>query len=186
MHDARGLRDGVVGLDLVGPPVGEGAGTDPGLGQLVRDLVALEHVLERLDGDAEGLARPHEHQDLIGAVAVAVDVHVAADDAREDLEAQIPARRDRILSAALGLLVGGPSRGVPLGLPEGPVVDGLDAHPRGREAAPVPPVGALGVLAEGELDALAGALEQQLVRAVGVPAQLDDGVPAPDRVGRAV
>ena len=53
LDQERGVvGDGVVRLDLVGPPVGEGRGAGAVGGDLGGDLVAFEHVLERLDPDA--------------------------------------------------------------------------------------------------------------------------------------
>ena len=51
-QQGRVVGDGVVGLDLVGPPVGEGRRAGAVGGDLGGDLVAFEHVLERLDPHA--------------------------------------------------------------------------------------------------------------------------------------
>ena len=62
---------------------------------LVGDLVALEHVLERADREAELLRDAAEHQDLVLAVAVAVDEALAREDLGERLELEVAARRRR-------------------------------------------------------------------------------------------
>ena len=56
---------------------------------LVGDLVALEHVLERGDPDAELLGGAHHLQDLVLAVGVAVDLPLALEDLGDRLELQI-------------------------------------------------------------------------------------------------
>ena len=58
-------------------------------GDLGGDLVALEDVLERLHLDAVALGRAQEHQDLVAAVAVAVDLDRSVQDPRQGLEPQV-------------------------------------------------------------------------------------------------
>ncbi len=72
VHDRRVVGDRVVGLQLVGPPVAEGRGRRAVGRHLVGDLVALQHVGERVDLEAEALRHAHEHDDLVAAVGVRV------------------------------------------------------------------------------------------------------------------
>ena len=64
-------------------------------GDLFRDLVALEHVLERRDLEADLLREPDEHQDLVGAVAVRVHQPLAFEDLDQRLQLQVAPRRQR-------------------------------------------------------------------------------------------
>ena len=182
MHQGRRLRDRVVGLHLVAPPVGERGRGDLGLGQFVRDLVALENVLERRDLEAEALAHAHEHQDAVGAIAVAVHMHLAFEDADQRVEAEVATRRRRILARDLGGLVRLELEPVLLGAFEGARVDRLDAHPGARITTATTTTGALGVLAQGELDARQRTVEVQVRSLLGVPAQFEDRVLATDGV----
>ena len=138
-------------------------------------------MLEREPLDAEVLEDAHQHQDLVGAVAVAVDEHVAGEDVREGLQAAVDGRQGAACLLRLSL------RGaVGAGLGERLAVDLLDAHPRRRADAAAPAVDARRVLAEGELDGARGALEQEPVRVQRAPAELDGLVLAADGVRRAV
>ena len=64
-------------------------------GDLLGDLVALEHVLEGRDLEAHLVGEPDQHQDLVGAVAVRVHEPLAFEDLDQRLELQIAARRQR-------------------------------------------------------------------------------------------
>ena len=81
-------------------------------GDLLRDLVALQHVLERVHLEAQLVGGADEHEDLVGAVAVGVDETPALEDLDERLELQIAARRQHVLA---GLQFGAPHQHVPGG-----------------------------------------------------------------------
>ncbi len=101
-------------------------------GDLGGDLVAFQHVLERLDPHAVLLGRAQEHQDLVAAVAVAVDLDRAVEDTRQRLQPQVDARGRAELGRVLrllGLAVVVPRRSIRPGLLEGPFDHRLDAHP---------------------------------------------------------
>ena len=125
-------RNRIVGLDLVGPPVRERGGTGAVVADLGGDLVALEDVLERLDLDAVALGGAQQHQDLVAAVAMTVNLDRSLDDLGQGLEPQIPARGRTGLVLVLlpGLLVALPFRKVRLALLERPLDHRLDTHPR--------------------------------------------------------
>ena len=88
-HDRRVVGNRVARLDLVGPPVGEGRRARAVRGDLLRDLVALEHVLERRDLEAHLVGNPNQHQDLVGAIAVRVHEPLALEHLDERLELQV-------------------------------------------------------------------------------------------------
>ena len=69
------------------------------------DLVAFEHVLQRLDLEAEAVGDAQQHQDFVGAVAVAVDLQVALEDVGQGFQAQVAARFDGGLAVAFGFFV---------------------------------------------------------------------------------
>ena len=94
-HHGGVVRDRVLGLDLVGPPVGEGRRAGAVRGDLLRDLVALEHVLERRDLEAHLVGDADQHQDLVRAIAVRVDEPLALEHLDERLELQVAPRRER-------------------------------------------------------------------------------------------
>ena len=185
-HDGRVVGDGVGRFDLVAPPVGERRRAGAVRRDLLRDLVAFEHVLERRDLEAHLFGEADEHQDFVGAVAMRVDQALALEDFDERFELQVAARRGAGRFVLLVLL---PRFLVGLGPDEG--VADHEFHAAARDRIPARPLqGALAeilrVLAERELDAGHGAGEQQLLRARLSPAQLDDRVLAADRIGAAV
>ena len=183
-------RHRVVGLDLVGPPVREGRRRRSVSGDLVGDLVALQHVVQGPDAEAEVLRSTQQHQDLVGPVAVAVDDQLALHHLHEGVQANVTARRRRVLPTCSAGLVLRPLRAVLGSALEGTVVDRLHAEPSRREAySRSAPVRTFGVLAQGELDPLRPALEAEHVRRALValpPAQLQELRPAADRIRGAV
>ena len=135
-------------------------------GDLLRHLVALEHVLERRDLEAHLLGQADQHQDLVGAIAVRVDEALALEHLDQRLELQIAPRRQRG-SAGLVLLVVLPGLLV-RGARERVADHVLDAHARRRIAARAGRPGRwrmLRVLAERELDARHRALEEHVLGA---------------------
>ncbi len=162
-HQRGVVGDGVVGLDLVAPPVGEGRGAGAVGGDLVGHLVALEHVLQRRDPEAELLGQAHQLQDLVGPVAVRVHQALALEDLDQRLELQVAPRLGGAVAGRRSRLVG-----VPLlaGTPRASTnacADHVHRRPCGSAGsaahAGTAEVGALGVLAQGELDARRRALE---------------------------
>lgn len=95
-HQRRVLGDRIVRFDLVSPPIGEGRPSHARFGHLMGHLVALQDVLERGDLEPEALRGAQQHQDFVGAVAVAVHVDGAFEDADQSIQAQVLARRARI------------------------------------------------------------------------------------------
>ena len=94
-HQRGVVRDRVDRFDLVAPPVGEGRRAGAVRGDLLRHLVALEHVLERGDLEAELVGDAEQHQDLVGAIRMRVDEALAFEDLDERLELQVAPRRRR-------------------------------------------------------------------------------------------
>jgi hypothetical protein len=96
-EDRSRIRDRVIAFELEAPAIGEDAGGYAGLGKLGRDLVGFESVLHRADLEAEFLAQPDHHEDLVGTVAVAVDPDLPAQDVGERLQAQVALGRLALL-----------------------------------------------------------------------------------------
>jgi len=69
----RVVRDCVVGLDLVAPPVTEGGCAGAVRLDLVGNLVSFEHMLQRRDLESKFVGDPQQHQDFVGPVAVRMD-----------------------------------------------------------------------------------------------------------------
>ena len=85
-EDRRVVGDGAHRLHLERPPVDEGPHARAVARDLARDLVRLEPVLEGAHLEAELVGDRHQHQHLVGAVAVRVDVDLAVEDVGERLE----------------------------------------------------------------------------------------------------
>ena len=149
-------RVGVEGdLDLVRPPVTEAPRPGSVGGDRLRDLVALQHVLEGPDGEAEILGEADEHQDLVLAITVAVDEALAVEDLDERVELEVAAGRHdagscRLLQVEiplpLGLVLAGSGERI--------ANDRLDTHTRLWVAnlLVIAPVRLLDVLPQGEFD----------------------------------
>jgi len=183
VHDGAVVGDGVVGLQLVGPPVGE-RGAARAMGRhLVSHLVALEDMLEGADPEAEVLGQADQHEDLVLAVGVGVDPALSLEDLHQGLQLQVTAgwypARLLLLGERVPLV---PFLLVILGRPERSPDDLLDPHAGVRIAI----LATLDVLAEGELDGGRDAVDEHVLGPVGLVAQLDDGGLATDGVGRAV
>src|SRR5262249_56631097 len=95
---------------------------------------ALEHVMEGVDMDAELFAQTRQHYDLVGAVAVRVDIHLALQDVGQCLECQIAPGSERVFPALPGGLILIPLLDVFATLCEGFADRLFDAHSSGREA----------------------------------------------------
>ena len=100
-HDRGVVRNRVVSFDLVGPRVGKDRSAGSVRGDLFRDLVALEHVLESLDLETKLIGEIDQHQDLARDVAVRVNVAFAFEDLDERLELKISPRRNQIFLLSL-------------------------------------------------------------------------------------
>ena len=98
-------------------------------GQLLGHFVALQHVLEGVDAEAEILGHPHEQEDLVGAIGVCVDSDVALHDVDERLQPEITARHQ-----AANPLVLLPLAPVVLRLGKPPAECVFDPHTRLGEA----------------------------------------------------
>ena len=179
MHNSAAVRDGVVGLQLVTPPVGEARDHCAVLGDLMGDFVAFETVLEGSHLEAELLRHPQHHQHLVLPVGVRVGNPLPVENLDEGLEPKVVPW----WNAALLLLLG---EGVVL-LPFTLVVESLDksvadgllnAHASVRVAVRA----ALDVLAEGELERRLGPLEKHLLWPCRLEAQLDNCVLPADGV----
>ena len=100
------------------------------VGDLGGDLVAFQDVLQRLDLEAEAVGDAQQHEDFVGAVAVAVDLQVARENVGQRFQAQVAARLDgRLCPRLFALLVVVPGLAVLLGLGEGADQHRLDAEP---------------------------------------------------------
>ena len=188
VHDRRVVGNRVLGLDLVGPPVGERRAARAVLRHFVSHLVALEHVLEGGNLEAHLFSEPDEHQRFVGAIGVGVHQALAFEDLDQRLELQIASRHRRVLARFLAAFVVQPLFLVDLGAAERIADHELGAGARNRIAArsglpELPHV--FRILAERELDARRSAFEDQPARVLA-PAQFDHLVLAADRVGAAV
>ena len=113
-HQRGVVGDGVGRLHLVTPPVGEGRRARVVRGDLLGDLVALEHVLKRRDLEAYLVGEPNQHQDFVGAIAVRMDQALAFENLDEGVELEVAAGRrpgqPSSRSPVLPVLPGRPSR----------------------------------------------------------------------------
>ncbi len=113
---------------------------------------------------AELLGHRHLVQQFIGAIAVNLHQHLAAEYVRERLELQIPLRRSRVLVALLHLfVVGVPLAHVTLRINQRLTLHGEIAHSRRRQLA-FAAKDALRIFAAGELDRLRRAGERAVRR----------------------
>ncbi len=158
-------------------------------GNLLRDLVALQHVLERCDLEAHLFGNPNQHQDLVGTIAVRVHEPLALEHLDERLELHVALGRNDVLARGLLLVVRLPGLLIGLRARERVTNHVLDTHPRDR--IPAGPglaelAHVLRILAERELDARRRSLEDEVLRARLPPPQLDYLILATNRVGASV
>ena len=188
VHERGVIGDGVLGFHLVGPPVRERRRAGAVRRNLVGDLVAFEHVLQRRHLEAHVVGEAEQHQDLVGAIRVGVHEPLALEDLDQRLELQIAARRGEVLAGFLAPVVLLPLALIGLGPAERVANHELHAGSRNRVAARTglaELAHVLGVLAERELDAGHRALEHQASGRFAPP-QLDHLVLPANRVGAAV
>ena len=188
-HDGRVVRHGILGFDLIGPPIGKRRRARAVRGNLLRDLVALQHVLERCDLEAHLFRHANQHQDLVGTIAVRVHEPLALEHLDERLELQVALGRNDVLARGLLLVVRLPGLLIRLRARERVTNHVLDTHPRDR--IPARPglaelAHVLRILAEGELDARRRSLEDEVLGARLPPPQLDHLILAANRVGASV
>ncbi len=188
-HQPGVAGDRVFRFDLVAPPVGERGRAGAVRRDFLRDLVALEHVLERRDLEAHLVGDADHHQNLVRAVRVTVDEPFAFENLDERVELQIAFGRQHVGVLRLLRLVVLPRLLVHLRARERVAHDVLHALARRR----IPPRSGTGLLtrplhvfAERELDAGQRAFEHQIFAPRLAPPQLDDDGLAADRVGAAV
>jgi hypothetical protein len=188
-HDRGVLGNRVDRLDFVRPPVGEGRRPCTVRRDLLRDLVPLEHVLERGDLEAHLLCQPDEHEDLVRAITVRVHQAFALENLHEWLQLKIAAWRNEAEAWALLRVELLPRLLIRLGAGEGVADHELDAQSSHR-VAPGDRLGAGGhvlrVLAESELDPRHRAVELDLVGPGLAPSQLDHLVLPADGIRAAV
>src|SRR6059058_361001 len=176
--ERRVLLDPVHRLFLEPPPVGPHRHRGPFLREQVRDLVRLDRVVEGPDLEAE-LVRQIDHLGhFVGAIAVVLNVDIAAQHLGERLEPQVTLRG----IALLVLVPAVPLPAVRLSLAEGTAVARHVAHPGGGAAAP--PVHALRVLSARHLQAVARPGELHLLHGPRRD-ELEDRAAAADQVRRA-
>ena len=174
MQDRAVVRDGVLDLEFIGPPIAETRAACAVFSHLIRHLVALEDVGKSVDGKAHGISHVHQHVNLILAVAVAGDKPLFVQDLSECLQLQIPARcRGQGVVAAR--LAAGIAHGLAVVLPglvvlarsvEMVVVDLLHPHAGlGKSRTVVAaPIALLHVLAKRKLDERRGLLKEHFLR----------------------
>src|SRR6476659_1106749 len=165
-HDRGVVRNRVVSLDLIGPGIGEDLVARAVRGDLFRDLVAFERVLERPDLKTKLVREIDQHQDLADDVAVSVHVTLAFEHFDERLELQIASRRYEVLVFAnVGAIL--VPRALVIARADERVANRLfDAHTRvwiaALDAGHVRRTRTLDVFAERELDARHRARKDEL------------------------
>src|SRR6267378_3404250 len=188
-HQGGVVRNRVVGLDLVGPPIGKRGGADACGGQFIGDFVTFEDMLESTDFETKLVGDSKKHQDFILAVAVRMDVAFAFEHFHERIEAQVAARGDEVFFSGRNAFV--------VFIPHFLVVARFGErsanclfHAHARSGIPLGLAGhtevrTLGIFTQSELDSRQCAFERQS-RGRLAPAELDhDGLPA-DGIGVAM
>ena len=183
-HQRHVVRNRVIGLDLVGPHVGEGGRHGAVPNHLIGDLVTLEHMLKRVHLESEVVGHADQHQDFVGAITVRVHLEIAMQDVDQGLEPEVATRRERV---GIGL----ERRAVLIPLlivflcPREPVAHGeVHAHPRHRKPALIGRSGgtrARDVFTQRELHDSERALEIHRIHG-RTPTHLDDSRLTADRV----
>src|SRR5215475_12284488 len=79
-HERGVVRNSVVGVNFVSPPVGERGSSGARGGDFVGDLVALQDMLESSNLESEFLGHTEKHDNFVFAIAVRVNVAFAFED----------------------------------------------------------------------------------------------------------
>ena len=183
MHQSTVVGNRVVDLEFVGPPVREGRSGRTVLGDRIGHFVAFENVLKRSDLDAELIADANQCQDLVLAIAVAMDPPFATKDFGDGFEFKIPAGWESFVRGRPSF----PVAVVFFGGQESASEDLFDTHPGLRVSGSVHigPVALLDVFPQGEFDTCRGRLELKVFVSVS-PSEFDDLILSTDRIGRTV
>ncbi len=162
-HESGIVWNGIVGLDLVCPPIGERGGTDACSSKFVGDFVAFENVLKGADLEAELFGDTKKHEDFVFAITMRVNVAFAFEDFDQRVEAKVAAKRQKIfLTCRDFFVVRVPSVFIVASLGESRADGFFDAHSRcgiTLFAAGNGEIRTLGILAECELDSGKSAFE---------------------------
>ena len=163
-------------------------------GHFIGHLVTFEHVLERIDLEADFVAEAHQRQNFIGTIGVSVDVTLPVKNFYQSFELQIdPRRRLATLPFAGQRIVAGPFFLILRGTGETVTDQGRDPH-AGRRIAGIAVAAErrsgksrlFDVFSERKLDRRRRGLEDQFFRSIGAPAHFHDDVLSADGVGGAV
>src|SRR5271166_6027516 len=105
-HGHHGVPgDGVPGLLLIAPPVGEGGDADIVGGKLIGNFVGFEGVMEGAEFVAELFGHCYLGQHLVGAVAVNLHQELPAQDVGEGLEFEIVLGRGGIFGVSIFIFI---------------------------------------------------------------------------------
>ena len=91
MHDGSGIGYGVVDLELIGPPIGEGRSTGSVSSDFVRYLVSFQYMLKGSDFHSERFHQSEKDKDLVLSVGVTMNEALALYDFANGIQLQITA-----------------------------------------------------------------------------------------------
>ena len=179
LHHGGVMRNGVVDLKLVAPPIGKRRTAHAIFGHHVGDFVALENVLQRADLDLELARHAQERQNFILSIGMAMDQSLAAQDFGDRLQLEIAPNRQALFLFQRCIVFLGRAKTV--------AHDLLDAHARlwVTRIEFVAPVRLLNVFAEREFHSRHRLRKFQFFRE-RAPAEFDHLVLAAHRIRGAV